>query len=144
MWKDLKYLLAYIVPAIVAHALYYKGIWSYNGVTVSFIAIPILEAFFPGNKENLEKEAEQTQASKTFFNILLYLNVPMLLGILYWYFYSLANLSLQTYEIVGLTLSTGIYIGGVGINVAHELGHRTEALPRFLSKVSNAQCTPAP
>ena len=37
MWKDLKYLLAYIIPAIVAHALYYKGIWSYNGVTVSFI-----------------------------------------------------------------------------------------------------------
>jgi len=66
MWKDLKYLLAYIIPAIVAHALYYKGIWSYNGVIVSFAIIPVLEAFFPGNKENLEKETEQTQTSKTF------------------------------------------------------------------------------
>lgn len=135
MWKDLKYLLAYIVPAIVLHALYYRGIWSYNGVTVAFIAIPILEAFFPGNTDNLEQEEEQTQKSKMLFNILLYLNVPMLVGITYWYFHTIANVALETYEIIGLTVTVGIYIGGVGINVAHELGHRTEALPRFLSKI---------
>jgi len=135
MWKDLKYLLAYIVPGIVAHALYYRGIWSYNGVTVAFILIPILESFFPGNTDNLSEEEETTQASKMLFNILLYLNVPMLVGITYWYLYTVANIPLATYELVGLTLTTGVYIGGVGINVAHELGHRDEWLPRVLSKI---------
>lgn len=135
MWRDFKYLLAYIVPAIVAHALYFKGFWSYNGITVAFVIIPILEAFFPGNTTNLNEEEEQTQASKLIFNILLYLNVPMLLGIAYWYFYTIAYVPLATYEIVGLTLTTGIYLGGVGINVAHELGHRDEWLPRFLSRI---------
>lgn len=135
MWRDLKYLLAYIVPAIVAHALYYRGFWSYNGLTVAFVLIPILESFFPGNTDNLSEEEELTQTSKILFNILLYLNVPMLVGIVYWYFYTIANIPLATYELVGLTLTTGIYIGGIGINVAHELGHRDEWLPRFLSKI---------
>ncbi|BDS12071.1 alkane 1-monooxygenase [Aureispira anguillae] len=135
MWKDLKYLFAYIIPAIVIHALYYRGIWSYNGVTVSFVLIPLLEAFFPGNSNNLTTSEEQTQASKFFFTLLLYLNVPILLGISYWYFYSIANLPLATYEMVGLTLTVGIYLGGVGINVAHELGHRNQLLPQLLSKI---------
>ncbi len=135
MWKDLKYLLAYIVPGIVVHALYFKGMWSFNGLTVAFVLIPILEFFFPGNTNNLNEEEEQKQLSKVIFDALLYLNVPMLLGIAYWYFYTIAYIPLKTYEIVGLTLTVGVYLGGVGINVAHELGHRSAAFPRLLSKV---------
>ena len=90
MWRDLKYLLAYIVPAVVVHALYCRGIWSYNGLTVAFIIIPILEFFFPGNTNNLDQKEEQQQLSKVIFDVLLYLNVPMLLGIAYWYFYTIA------------------------------------------------------
>ena len=135
MWRDLKYLLAYIVPAVVVHALYCRGIWSYNGLTVAFIIIPILEFFFPGNTNNLDQKEEQQQLSKVIFDVLLYLNVPMLLGIAYWYFYTIAFIPLHLYETVGLTLTVGIYLGGVGINVAHELGHRTANLPKFLSKI---------
>ena len=61
MWKDLKYLLAYIIPAIVAHSLYFKGFWSYNGITVAFVIIPILESFLLGNTNNFSKEDENAQ-----------------------------------------------------------------------------------
>ncbi len=134
MWKDLKYMIAYIVPAIVVHALYFKGFWSYNGILVAFIIVPVLEAFFKGNANNLSKEEENDQKTKVIFDILLYLNVPMLLGIAYWYFYTITN-PIETFETVGLTMTVGIYLGGVGINVAHEMGHRNEWLPKFLSKI---------
>ncbi|MCH2022588.1 MAG: alkane 1-monooxygenase [Saprospiraceae bacterium] len=135
MWRDLKYLLAYIIPAIVAHALYFKGFWSYNGITVAFIIIPILESFLPGNTNNLTKNEENDQLSKSIFNILLYLNVPIILGLGYWYFHTITYFPLETFETIGLTLTVGIYFGGVGINVAHELGHRKEWFPQFLGKI---------
>ena len=57
---------------------------------------------------------------------LLVLNAPILFFLLFWYFNTIQTGGLQMYEYVGLTLTTGMYIGAVGINVAHELGHRTD------------------
>lgn len=135
MWRDLKYLLAYIIPLAVIHSLYAQGIWSFNVIWVAFVCIPILELFFTGNTNNLDKEEEQHQNSKAFFDFLLYLNVPLLLGIAFWYFAVVVYTPLETYELVGLTLSVGIYLGGVGINVAHELGHRKTAFPQWMAKI---------
>jgi len=135
MWKDAKYLLAYIIPAIVAHALYFQGIWSFNGFAVAFVLVPILEVFLTGDTKNLSEVEEQSQNSKRFFDFLLYLNVPMLLGIAFWYFYVITYTPLQMYETIGLTTTVGMYLGGVGINVAHEMGHRKDWLPQQLSKV---------
>jgi alkane 1-monooxygenase len=135
MWKDIKYLGAYVIPLAGLHALYAQGIWSYNGVLVTFVLVPLLEFFFSGTTENLAPEEEEQQNEKGLFDLLLYLNVPMIFGLAFGYFYVLSTASLATYEIVGLTLTTGIILGGVGINVAHELGHRKEAFPRFMAQL---------
>lgn len=135
MWKDLKYLLAYIIPAVVAHALYYKGIWSYNGITVAFVIVPILESFLTGTTKNLNDEEELNQNKKFLFDFLLILNAPILFFLLFWYFNSIQAGGLQMYEYVGLTLTIGMYIGAVGINVAHELGHRTDRFSQWVSKL---------
>lgn len=134
MWRDLKYLGAYIIPLAVVHALYAQGFWSFNGITVAFILVPLLEFFFKGTTQNLEPEEEEEQDNKQLFDVLLYLNVPILWGITLGYFYVLSTASLATYEIIGLTLTTGIYLGGVGINVAHELGHRKEWFPQLMAQ----------
>jgi alkane 1-monooxygenase len=41
---------------------------------------------------------------------------------------------LAIYELIGITLSTGIIVGTIGINVAHELGHRVKKYEQTLSK----------
>ncbi len=135
MWRDLKYLGAYIIPLSTIHALYAQGFWSFNGVTVAFILVPLLEFFFKGNTNNLEQQEEVKQNNKQLFDFLLYLNVPMILGITIAYLYVLSTGTLALYEIVGLTITTGITLGGVGINVAHELGHRQERFPRFMAQL---------
>ncbi len=45
---------------------------------------------------------------------------------------------LTTFEKLGLAISIGC-IGGIGINTAHELGHKREANERWLSKIALAQ-----
>jgi alkane 1-monooxygenase len=52
-----------------------------------------------------------------------------------WYFYTVANVPLQNYEYWGISLSMGIFLGAMGINVAHELGHRDKAYERFMAKM---------
>ncbi len=46
--------------------------------------------------------------------------------------------TLALWEKVGLAVSIGC-IGGIGINTAHELGHKKEAHERWLSKIALAQ-----
>lgn len=135
MWRDLKYLLAYIIPAFVAHALYFKGIWSFNGFTIAFVIVPLVELVFTGDTKNLNDKEEDNQNSKWFFDLLLYLNVPMLLGLTAWYFYAIAYEPLALYETIGLTFTVGMYLGGLGINVAHELGHRSDKFAQFLAHI---------
>ena len=48
------------------------------------------------------------------------------------------DLGLSTLDKVGLAVSIGA-IGGIGINTAHELGHKREANERWLSKIALAQ-----
>ena len=48
------------------------------------------------------------------------------------------DLGLNTLDKIGLAISIGA-IGGIGINTAHELGHKREANERWLSKIALAQ-----
>ncbi|MCW2786794.1 MAG: alkane 1-monooxygenase [Marmoricola sp.] len=49
-----------------------------------------------------------------------------------------ASLGLGAVDKIGLAISIGV-IGGIGINTAHELGHKREANERWLSKIALAQ-----
>jgi Fatty acid desaturase. len=56
-------------------------------------------------------------------------------GIIAWFLWSLTSANYETYEVVGLVFSIGIVLGSNGINVAHELGHRTKFWERTLGKI---------
>ncbi|HKL02133.1 MAG TPA: alkane 1-monooxygenase, partial [Cryomorphaceae bacterium] len=51
------------------------------------------------------------------------------------YLIALSNGGLAPFEILGSTLSLGVVLGGLAINVAHELGHRNNRFEQFLSKL---------
>ena len=133
--KDLKYLSAYSIPLVAILGLTFKGFWLYATPIFSFVIIPVMELLLPQDEKNLSAEASEAKLQRRFFDWLLYLNVPLVFGIL-WYALTLATtMPLETYELVGLIISVGIVLGSNGINVAHELGHRTKAYERLLGKL---------
>ncbi len=134
MWKDIKYLIAYILPASTWVALCFKGPFAFSTVIVGFVLIPVLEQLLPQSPANLTEPEEARQAARRFFDVLLYLNVPILYGLLWFYFHTIAQGSLAAHEITGLTLSTGIAVGTIGINVGHELGHRTARYEQWMAQ----------
>lgn len=133
--KDLKYLLAYLMPASTVLSLAWQGVWAWSTVVLVFGIIPILELVAPVSKENFPEVVEAPRSQIRFFDWLLYTNALILYGIVFWYLYIVANQVLSLSEWLGLTLGAGIVVGTCGINVAHELGHRSTVLEQNLSKI---------
>lgn len=133
--RDLKYLAAFSTPLVAALALYLGGYYTYLTPIYAFGMIPIMELIFSQNTANLsEKEIEEKSANR-IFDWLLYLNMPIVYGLLIATIISVSKGTYETYELVGLIFSTGIVLGSNGINVAHELGHRQTQYEQIMAKL---------
>ncbi len=133
-WRELKYFAAYISPLTLLAACLGLGYFSFTPLIVGFVLIPILEFILPQSEENLEEAQEEAEQNKRLFDFLLYLNLPFLYFFAAWVGYLLCTQPLQTYETVGLTTGLGFAFGVMGINVAHELGHRDTWQEQLLAK----------
>ncbi len=131
----MKYLIAYLAPLAAAAGILVQGHWSFAGIYVGFILIPLAELISGSSAQNLAPEEETGQLSKGLFDWLLYLNVPILYGLIALYFTTIRDGGPATYEVVGMTCSVGLIVGTIGINVAHELGHRSDRREQLLSKL---------
>jgi len=133
--KDLKYLAAMSLPLAAVVSIFFKGYWSYFTPFYAFVIIPILELLLPHDTSNYEGEEHEEKKKSKLFDWMLYLNAPVIFGLLFYTLYDITTFSYATYEIVGLVFSVGIVLGTNGINVAHELGHRQQTNERHLGKL---------
>ncbi len=138
--KDLKYLFAYTVPASVYISFISTGIWTYSAVFYVFLVIPLLDFILGETKNNLSSQDASYLNNKWIFDLMLYLNVPIVFGLLYFVFSLFESNEFNTVETFGLAISTGILLATNGINVAHELGHRSSYFNRFMSKLLYMPC----
>jgi alkane 1-monooxygenase len=122
--KDLKYLSALTVPLSVVIGLYFKGFWLFLTPIYIFAFIPVLEFLLKEENSNYSEDEAASRSLSPVFDWLLYLNLPIVYALIIWSLFEVSSGVLNTFEFIGLVLSAGIVLGGNGINVAHELGHR--------------------
>lgn len=132
--KDFKYLAAYSIPLIAFLGVFFKGLMVFATPVFAFIALPILEVLLPVDADNLNDHEIENNLKKRLFDWLLYLNLPIVFGLICYALIEVTSNVLAVYEIVGLVFSVGIVLGVNGINVGHELGHRQDSVERFLGK----------
>ncbi|MBG6133065.1 alkane 1-monooxygenase [Aquimarina sp. EL_43] len=122
--KDLKYICAYTIPFMAIIGIWLQGIYTYLTPIYAFGLIPILELFTNSSTKNLDDKHKILQSKKKIFDWMLYINLPIVYGILLLGVFTSTTSNLDTYEIIGIIISLGIVLGSNGINVGHELGHR--------------------
>lgn len=132
--KDFKYLAAFSIPMSAMVSIHFQGNWSFTTPVFAFLFLPLLELLLPIDNQNLKSSDVENKLKNKFFDWLLYLNIPLVYGILVYALYILSNITLNTYEYIGIVLSTGIVLGVNGINVGHELGHRQQTYEKYLGK----------
>jgi len=133
--RKLKYLFVYTTPGIVLFSILAGGIYSYSAVLLLFGILPLIELFTTGSTENISKEEEEQLNKDRFYDVVLYSLVPIQYLILGFFLYTLYSSSLEVYELIGITLAYGMSAGVLGINAAHELGHRNTKYEQTMSKL---------
>jgi alkane 1-monooxygenase len=133
--KDFKYLIAYLLPASAFLALEWRGYWLFFTVIFAFGLLPLGELFLPQRADNTPETDETTRSKTRLFDWLLYLHLPLLYLLIINALYVFKNFNLSIFETIGMVMSVGIIVGSFGINVAHELGHRSNPTEQFISKL---------
>ena len=108
------------------------------GLFIMGIAIPLVDAVTGVDRTNPPLEAAEALENDRYYRWCLYLLIPLQYAGLATACYLWAYGPLGVPERLGLAVTVGI-VGGVGINAAHELGHKRENVERWLSKITLAQ-----
>lgn len=133
--KAFKYLSCYITPLLVGFSLLSSGYWTFTSIFVLFLVFPILELFLKASEENLSKIEEEMALSDKMYDLILYMLVPAQYVLLVLFLWQMQRSDLNLHERVGMILSMGAACGILGINAAHELGHRLTKFEQNMSKI---------
>ncbi|OXR45508.1 alkane 1-monooxygenase [Nocardia cerradoensis] len=108
------------------------------GPIIVFVAIPLLDWTIGNDGSNPHDEDYEALSNDRYYRWCTYLFLPMQFFGLFIAGFLWADTALSFVDKLGLTVTLGV-VSGIGINAAHELGHRSEHLERWLSKIALAQ-----
>jgi len=129
-----KYLAVFTGPSACLVSLSLNGWWTLLFPVYVFILLPLAELFLPPDEKNMEEMEEEMLKTDRFYDYLLYVMVPVQFALVILFLFVINQPGLSGYEIFGKVFSLGISCAILGINVGHELGHRTTPHEKFMSK----------
>ncbi|WP_236567243.1 alkane 1-monooxygenase [Nocardia sp. CY41] len=108
------------------------------GPIIVLIVIPVLDWSIGVDGSNPKDEDYELLSNDRYYRWCTYLMLPVQLIGLVIASYMWAGDDLSVVDKLGLAATLG-FVSGIGINAAHELGHRVEHLERWLAKIALAQ-----
>jgi alkane 1-monooxygenase len=129
--KDFFYIFSFLTPSVVFLSFELEGWGTFLSLAFVFIILPILDILCPHLKN---EGVKKTRRDKIFLKALLYLMVAFHCGLLLLFLEKVSFL-ISPLDIAGMTFSMGLSCGILGINVGHELGHRTGKVDQLLAHI---------
>ena len=101
---------------------------------VTYFVIPIIDWLFGSDENNPPEEIVPQLEEDKYYRLLTYFTVPMHFIVLIAMAWFVGTHSLSAWAVVGLALIAGSY-SGLGINTAHEMGHKKPKFEKLLAKI---------
>ena len=153
-WRDNKrylWLIGLVVPSLAfvalgLHVLTGWGVWFWIGPVVILVVVPAIDLVAGLDRSNPPDDVIEQLESDTYYRWITFAFLPIqyagFIGAMWLVSggnpFGLLDDPLTVVDKIGLAISIGC-IGGIGINTAHELGHKKESNERWLSKIALAQ-----
>ncbi|MFY9488986.1 MAG: alkane 1-monooxygenase [Solirubrobacterales bacterium] len=145
-WHDPKryaWILGLLIPtapfiAWAAVALTGWNVFWWTGPIIVFGIFPVLDTLIGTDSENPPESVLAWLEADHYYRWVIYLFLPIQYGGLVAACWLWSNGDLTTLDNIGLALTVAM-VSGVGINAAHELGHKREINERWMSKIALAQ-----
>jgi alkane 1-monooxygenase len=146
MWRDRKrylWALGLAVPLLPfgAHGLVERtgsNVFWWLGPIWILLLVPLLDTVFGTDESNPPEWAVPQLEADRYYRWLIWLFLPLQYVSFLWAAWIVARSDLSGWSQLGFALTVGT-VAGIGINTAHELGHKRDVLERRLSKVALAQ-----
>jgi len=132
--KKFKYLSVLILPIFVWISFHSNGILTFLPALYLFGAIPFFELILKVDNQNLSEQEKVLATNNSFYSVLLYLMLPIQFGFLVYFMFHIQEAQ-STSVLIGRILSMGLMCGVLGINIGHELGHRSNRFERFIGEL---------
>ena len=132
--KFFKYLSPISIYFFAIAAFTYTGWITWLPMMYAWVLLPLLELFIQPDNHNMEAAEEELAKHNKGYDYMLYVIVICQYGILVYFLSSMSQPGLSVWDITGRIFSMGLLCGTFGINVAHELGHRTNKFEQLLAK----------
>ena len=135
-FRVFKYASPFLIYWGALNAFMVTGFPVWLPLIYSWILVPVLELFMRPDDSNLSTAEEELVKRNRTYDFFLYTVVLLQFFALGLFLYSVAfNYQQQSWvDLTGKTLVMGLLCGTFGINVGHELGHRTTPFEQFLAK----------
>jgi alkane 1-monooxygenase len=145
-WNDTKryaWLLGLVIPILpfLAASLVQatgSGLFWWLGPIFVFGILPLLDTLVGKDPGNPPGSLVACLERDRYYRWCVYLFLPLQLAGLVWACAEWSGGRLSLPDCLGLAMTISV-VGGVGIAAAHELGHKSERVERWLSKVALAQ-----
>ena len=132
--KKFKYFAILILPLTVWVSFFSEGLLCYLPHFVFFGLLPLLELIITPNSISRE-ESEAILAKKDkFYDVLLFILLPIQWSFVFYFFIHISTIT-DISNLIGQITSLGFMCGIIGINVGHELGHRTNRFEQLIGEL---------
>ena len=145
-WTDSKrylWLLGLLVPSLPFLAL---GLVTWTGLHLFwflgplfvYVLIPVLDFAAGLDRSNPPDDMIKALENDRYYRWITFLYLPIQYASLVWACWMWTHAALGLTDRIGLAMTVGT-VAGIGINTAHELGHKKEKYERWLAKIALAQ-----
>jgi alkane 1-monooxygenase len=145
VWVDRKrrlWLLAFVIPTlpvvatVLATTTTWPVLWFWGPIFV-FVLVPIADVLIGDDSSNPPEEVAAALQGDPWYRWIVLAYLPAQYAVIAWTLWYAATHDPGWVGLVGLGATLGI-VTGVGINAAHELGHKREDLEHLASKIALA------
>jgi alkane 1-monooxygenase len=133
--KKIGFFSPLILPFLLIGGYYFGGIGFWAIHIYVFCMVPLMDYLIRRDTVNVPQEAVSKLTQDRFYRWITFGWVYIQLAVVIWGFQVVSSAGLDWWQWIAFCTGTALVTGGIGITVAHELGHRSEKIEQFYSKV---------
>jgi alkane 1-monooxygenase len=134
-FRALRYGISFVSPLLAWWGFSTSGLACWALPVFAFVIIPLIELCHRPVSTGLTEEQERAVLQDPWYDVLLMAFVPVQWALLLYFLYSIGDPALGAWDIGGRIATMGLMCGVYGINIAHELGHRSRRWERDMARV---------
>ena len=130
------YIVAFTIPVMVVSGFYAGGLWNFTTVVFVFGILTLMDHLLGLSTKNVSNSEAVIVGEEYYYRFVTFCWTYLQLGFFIWGAWMVASGKIVALsEWIGFTLSCSLVTGGIGITVAHELGHKKSKVEKFYSKL---------